>query len=168
MAFDYNDTLGCFSTANVIKPGEDSNYGRFIKATAERLAGTSFFRRVFMAQEPIAETGVDYPYATVFPDGLPETEHTNISNMKSYNVLVLIATLDDNPFRGVMRICSIREVAESVCRSKVKVPLRDGDFHENTLIDSTPYIITEAESGTFLNVTGFRVKYDATEPRRIE
>jgi len=169
VAFEYNETLGCYSCTEVRKPGEDSNYGRFIKATAERLAETGFFRRVYMAQEPLTDSpDTEFPFAAVYPDTKPETEHTNYANMKKYGILVLLTTVDDNPFRGVMRILAINEAAEEACRTKAQVKLHDGDFHENTLLESTPYVMVDSLSGTFMFATGFRVIYDATEPRKEE
>ena len=167
--FNFDEARGAFSRADVIVPGEDSNYARAMKATAERLMELGFYRQGYIAQDAAADRAhVEYPWFGVYPASLPEEERTNISNWKTYSALVTMATKDDNPFRGVMRILNIREAAEDACRSKRQIPMRDGDFHENTTVDTTPYVLAQSEDGGFVFSTGFRVNYMVTEPRRAE
>ena len=165
--FNIDEVRGVFATDDIIPIGEDSNFGRFLKATAERLANTKFFRRVYWASAP-GGTGLEFPYAAVLPTDLPETERMNVSNWKTYTVVVMLCLLDDNVYRGTLRAMAMREKCEHVCRSKARIQLEDGDIHENTLLETTPWIVPEAEGGNFVFSTGFRIKYECTEPRKEE
>ena len=168
--FNFDELRGAFSRAEVVKLEEDSNYGRLLKATGERLMELGFYRQGHVCQDPEVDQGhVEYPWFGVYPASLPEQERTNVSNQKTYSALVTMSTKDDNPWRGTMRILFLRERAEDACRSKRKIQLRDGDFHENTTLDTTPYVLAEGEEGGgFVFSTGFRVNYMVTEPRREE
>lgn len=169
MAFNFDKLRGCFSTSEVIKPGDDSNFMRLLKATAERLAETKLFHRVFLANDITLEgQGPIYPYAAVFPEGLEEEEATNFENRKTFTGLILMETLDENPYRGVSRLLAIREQTEDALRTKKLVQLRDGDLHENTTLDTATLVLSERDGSNFVFSTGFRVMYLVTEPRRAE
>ena len=167
--FNFDETRGAFSSKDVVIPGEDSNYMRLMKKTAERQMHTKLFRLAFVAQDPNQSvTSVEHPYTAVYPASLPETERTNQSNLKTYSILIVMATLDDNPFRGVARMLYIREKSEEALRTKKLIALPGPALHENTLLDTTPYIMAEADAGQFLFSTGFRIRYEVTEPRKEE
>jgi len=167
--FGYDQTRNCFFCTDVIDPGEDSNFWRIVMATSERLAATGLFRWVFSSYMPMHDAPqVDYPYAAVFPEELPETERTNIENLKTYGVLILIGTMDDQRRRGTARMLAIRQASELVCRSKRKIEMMDGDIHENTLLDSTTLIEARAEGSSFVFGSGYRIHYEVTEPREEE
>jgi hypothetical protein len=167
--FNFDETRGAFARADVITPGEDSNYGRLMKKTGERLMETKLFRVGFIAQDPEdSVVSTEYPYFAVYPISAPETERTNFDNMKIYGMLGILGTLDENPYRGVLRLMAIREIAEDALRTKFKIQLKDGDFLENTLLDTAAYILPQAVGGQFMFSTGFRVNYHVTEPRKEE
>ena len=167
--FNFDELRGAFARRDIIDPGEDSNYKRLLMKTAERLMNTELFRLGFVAQDPSSSViSVEYPYFAVYPAALPETERSNVANLKTYSALILMSLVDENPFRGVCRILAVNEKAEDACRTKQLIPLRDGDLHENTLLDTTPYVMAEGTGGQMMFSTGFRVRYEVTEPRREE
>lgn len=169
MAFNFDELRGCYSTKDIIKPGEDSSFMRLLKSTAERLAGTKFFNRVYLAVDITEEgQGPIYPYAAIYPEGLPEVESTNIENTKTYTGLILMETMDDNPYRGIARLLAIREKTEDVLRTKKLIQLRDGDLHENTILETATLVLSDRGESQCVFSTGFRVSYMVTEPRRIE
>lgn len=167
-SFQSDELKGILSNPDPTDPGQESNAGFCMLATAERLMHTGHYRRGFLARRPLDDQNVDYPYFGVFPEGLIEEEKSNVENMKKYSMLVLMELVDDESTRGVLRLLALREKSEAACRSKVKIRVEEGSIHEDTLLDTAAFIMTEGRQEHFLITSGFRVIYHITELRKEE
>jgi len=162
------EMLGVLARDDVLIPDTDSNYGRCITATAERVFSTQYLKRVFTGHHPMGP-GIEYPNAGVYPGEPPEEEYTNMSNQVIYGVNVTIATVGViDPWSEMFRLLSIREVVLDVCRTKDRIDMKPGDIHENTLVYSPALILPIDEEGKWIFTTGFTVNYIVTEVRKEE
>jgi len=164
-----SEQYGVRRTVDIIDPGLDSNLSRLMDATLDRLAGTKLFSMVYPLQAVDTDAaGLEYPMAVVVPVALPEEERTNVDNWKKYSFMIMLGNVDDNWYRGVKRMGAMREVAEDAVRSKVRIELQDGDMHENTLLDTDPYVSSGRQDGPWVFWSEFTVRYECTEPRKEE
>jgi hypothetical protein len=164
-----SEIYGVRRTQEVVDPGLDSNLGRCMDATVTRLADTDLFRMVAPLQAIDADAaGFEYPMACVCPVALAEEERTNADNWKKYSFMVMLGNVDDNWYRGVKRMGAMREAAEDAVRSKARIELESGDMHENTLLETDPYVSSGRQDGPWVFWSAFTVRYECTEPRRIE
>ncbi len=163
-----HELKGVLSLDPILPAGNDSNFGRLLSATAERVFGTQYLRRVFIAHHPMG-TGVVYPNGAIFPGDPPESEYSNITNQIIYTCEVILSTIGSaDPYIALFQLLNIREAVLDVCRSKAKIDLMPGDLHEDTTIRSPALILPEVEEGMLMFSTGFFVDYLVTEPRKEE
>lgn len=163
-----NEILGVLAQAEVIDSGKDSNYGRLLTETAQRLFNTRLFKRAYILHRPIG-TGVEYPNVAILPGEPPESEYTNMTNANVYTATVALSTIGTaKPWEAIFQLLAIREIALEACRTKAKIEMKPGDLHENTTIISPAFVVPENEGGVWTYSTGFYVNYLITEPRKEE
>ena len=163
-----HEIRGVLSLNDPITSGMDSNFGRLLTTTAERVFNTRLFRRVFIAMQPLG-TQLEYPSAAILPGEPPETEYSNFTNQITYSVVVAMSTIGQaEQWDALFQLLNIREVVLDACRTKERIDLRQGDLHENTLIVSPAFVVPENEEGLWVWSTGIYVNYVVTEPRGEE
>jgi hypothetical protein len=164
-----HEMYGVLAQKKTIEVGRDSNFGRLLSATGERLFSTQIYRRVYIAHRPMGPS-IDYPCAAVLPGEPPEEEYSNLTNQVRYATVVAITACagTKSPWLALFELLALREKTLEALRTKDRIDMKPGCIHENTTVYSPAFVVPENEGGTWTYSTGFNIVYLVTEPRKEE